>query len=96
MMHYYIAERVPSETMSWATHLVKRCDSLKEAQTYLEKKMTEWEGEGLVSEPNNGELWCAQARTEWQYNGRENECVVKHLMYIFATPIFMAGGSEGL
>ena len=94
-MHYYVAERINSEKYGHLTNLIKRCDTLDEAQGYIQEQAASWQDEGLniIVEP-----WWAEGRTPWAYNPycREDTCTVKHRLYIFATPIFMAGGTEGL
>lgn len=94
-MLYYVAERIDSEKHGHLTNLIKRCDTLAEAQGYIKEKADSWQNEGLtvIVEP-----WSAEGRTPWAYNPEygEKTCTVKHMLFIFATPIFMAGGTEGL
>ena len=89
-MNYYIAESMNVENKMFAYDLVKRCESLDGAQDYLRLKMREWRDEGLTvrSTRELDELWGAMAM--------DNDYVVVHSYNIFATPIFMAGGAEGL
>lgn len=87
---YYIAEDIRKEGMTFANHLIKRCDSFAEAVFFLRDKRNEWISEGLLTKPTEvgGDWWGMQALDE-------NYKVV-HNYHIFATPIFMAGGEEGL
>ena len=89
-MLYYISEEFYNEGMSFANHLVKRCDSYEEAAAYLTEKKHEWANELLYVKNIrvDDELWGIQAL--------DAECMVVHNYKIFATPIFMGGGAEGL
>lgn len=87
---YYIAEDIQREGMSFVNHLIKRFDSLGEAVSYLTIWRNEWANEGLRTKTFeiDGEVWGVQAL--------DDEFTVVHNYKIFATPIFMAGGVEGL
>ena len=92
-MHYYIAKSVNSEQYGHLTNLTKRFDTLAAAQDYLRKKIQSWQAAGLnivrfFDNGTNTDLWGAQAcNADWWVVGDYK---------IFATPVFMAGGKEGL
>ena len=99
-MNYYVAERVDNEQYGHLTNLIKRCDTLEEAQGFIRSKMKDWRDEGLntLGMTAGGVLWGAEGRTKWAYDPSlgEDTCRVVHMLFIFASPIFMAGGIEGL
>ena len=99
-MFYYIAES--SKTEMFTTTLVERFDTLAEAQDFVREAASRWDDEGLrsnliyndgrtlSSEPSyrgDGELWGADAL--------DQEYFVRHNYLIFASPIFMGGGTIG-
>ena len=93
MFYYYIAEDFNKEDMGFANHLIKRCDTYEEAVEFCNSAVNKWREDGLVAElifidVNKTEVWGAHAY--------DKEFVVKHLYNIFATPMFMAGGVDGL
>lgn len=100
IMHYYVAESINSEKYGHLTNLIKRCDTLKEAQDTVRSHTKEWREEGLHTRGiyTGPELWGAQGLTALAYDPEygEETRTVKHQLLIFATPIFMAGGTEGL
>lgn len=90
-MLYYISEDIQKEGLSFANHLIKRADTYEEAVDFCKKAVEDWRCEGLnarvITVEDDG-VWGAQALDE--------EFIVKHFYHIFATPMFMAGGQEGL
>ena len=98
-MYYYIAKSINVENASFATKLVKRFDTYEEAESYLWDAAESWREEGLNAylydgagvrlRPNGrGQAWCATAL--------DQDFFVKDGLTIYATPIFMAGGPDGL
>lgn len=89
-MLYYISEDIQREGMSFAGHLIKRCESFAEAVFFLRDKRNEWVSEGLHTHPIEvGDEW-------WGMQALNDDFMVVHNYKIFATPMFMAGGEEGL
>ena len=91
-MLYYIAESINVEGCSFAYHFIKRYETFVGAESYLHMMLNEWsEKEGLrvkTVRQDYGDLWGVMAMND-DYD-------VIHNMYIVATPLFMAGGEEGL
>lgn len=89
-MYYYISKDIKVTGSSFANTLVKRFDTFADAEAYLKTMVEEWTAAGLSAKTMDidGEAWMAQATNE--------EFCVVHMYHIFATPVFMAGGEEGL
>ena len=97
-MMYYIAESSQKELFT--TSLIKRFESYDEAVEFLKKAVAEWSDEGLNSfltydedVRHNPEL--LETAQVWGAEALDEEYYVKHHYMLFATPIFMGGGTIG-
>lgn len=89
-MNYYVSEDFKELRMSFATHLIKRFDSHKDAEKYLKIWGEKWLSDGF-------NVQYVEAGDEiWGVRALDCNFVSKHSMNIFASPIFMSGGYEGL